>query len=123
MNLGQIIFAFVFGLILAYVYVKTDDIKTTILLHLLNNGYATLQLLITSGIAINIMYVMIFCGMAIGFISFLSKCLRERKNLKLKIDKDEIKNYKYIFTEYTFVVSMIIVFLMFAYTENILRIG
>lgn len=125
MNLGQTIFAFVLGLIFAWIYIKTNDIKITMILHLLNNGYATLQMLIFSENFWNILNVVTIGIMIVGFISFIYRIfgMLKNKELKVKIHKEEIKNYKYIFTEYTFVLSLIILVIMFTYTENILRLG
>lgn len=125
MNLGQIIFACLLGLIFAWMYVKTEDIKITMFLHLLNNGYASLQMLVTSEKTFEIINIIIIALMVIGALCFVCRIFKslKRKDLKLKINKEEISNYKYLFTDYTFIISLIIVMLMFAYTENILRLG
>ena len=125
MNLGQFIFATLLGVIFAVIYLKTDDLKITMLLHFLNNGYAALQLLITNEKTFDIINIIVIGLMIFGGLLFLIRIINliKSKKLKVKIDKKEIQNYKYLLLDYTFVISIIITALMFVYTENILRIG
>ena len=125
MNLGQFIFATLLGVIFAVIYLKTDDLKITMLLHFLNNGYAALQLLITNEKTFDIINIIVIGLMILGGLLFLIRIINliKSKKLKVKIDKKEIQNYKYLLLDYTFVISIIITALMFVYTENILRIG
>ena len=37
-----------------------------------------------------------------------------------KIDKNKIEEYKFLFLDYTFIVSIIVITLMFSLTENML---
>ena len=125
MNLGQFIFATLLGVIFAVIYLKTDDLKITMLLHFLNNGYAALQLLITNEKTFDIINIIVIGLMILGGLLFLIRIINliKSKKLKVKIDKKEIQNYKYLLLDYTFVISIIITALMFVYTENILRLG
>lgn len=125
MNLGQFIFATLLGVIFAVIYLKTDDLKITMLLHFLNNGYAALQLLITNEKTFDIINIIVIGLMILGGLLFLIRIINliKSKKLKVKIDKKEIQNYKYLLLDYTFAISIIITALMFVYTENILRIG
>ena len=125
MNLGQFIFATLLGVIFAVIYLKTDDLKITMLLHFLNNGYAALQLLITNEKTFDIINIIVIGLMILGGLLFLIRIINliKSKKLKVKIDKKEIQNCKYLLLDYTFVISIIITVLMFVYTENILRIG
>jgi len=125
MNLGQFIFATLLGLIFAYLYVKTGNIKIPMILHFLNNGYASLQMLLTSEKAYDIINIIIIALMVLGFISLAIGVIKAIKNkeIKVKINKEELENCKYLFKDYTFIISLVIVGLMFVYTEYILRVG
>ena len=84
MNWVQGINAFILGLALGYIYVKTDSIITTMLLHFLNNGYAVLcefypKLIFEPS---NFLVIIIIVISVIAIISIVY--ISEKKDKKLK---------------------------------------
>lgn len=119
MNLNQGIFAFLIGILFGIIAIKTSSIKLTVLLHFLNNFYAAIQVL-AGGFELE-MFNNIILAVIIFAIIILIKNLPNLKNLSkedLKIDKDCLL----IFKNYTFVISIILLIVMFVVTENFLRI-
>lgn len=126
MNLSQGLFAFIIGIIFGIIYLYTNDIKLTMIIHFINNGFATLEMILPENGAIAIASVLLIC-LIIGvvlFIKLLSN--REKRNkikelFKVKADKEIISNIKYLFTDYTFDVAIVLVALMSILTEQLLR--
>ena len=120
MNINQAIFAFLIGILFGIISVKTGNIKLTMLLHFLNNGYACLVSIIKANggndIVINII-VIVFAIIG-GIIVFknLPK-LRALKREDFKINKD----CKFLFENYTFILSMVLMIVFLWSTENMLR--
>lgn len=126
MNLSQGLFAFLIGLIFGGIYLYTKDIKLTMLIHFINNGFGALAMIlsgISMLIAIGILGICFIIGMILAIISIIKKETRTqiKETLTYKISKTKLINYKYIFTDFSFDVSMILIFLMGILTENILR--
>ena len=127
MNLSQGLFAFMMGLLFGGIYLYTGDIKLTMLIHFLNNGFAALELIlpeIGAVIAVSILLIFLIVGMIIFIKMLIKREIRERMIgiLKTKINlKSFEKKYQYIFTDYAFDVSLILIFLMSIITERILR--
>lgn len=121
MNLNQGIFAFLMGLIFAVIAVKTSSIKLTVLLHFLNNLYAAMLTILEEeslfyGIFNNIMIALIVVG-----IVMVIKNIPKLKNIKkedLKLNKDCLMLIK----NYTFIIAMLLIIVMFVVTENMIRI-
>lgn len=127
MNLSQGLFAFIIGIIFGTIYLYTKDIKLTMLIHFLNNGYAALAMILpTIGIfLVGLLLILVF-AFAIAFliISIILPSSRKTflKFFKAKVDLSLINSkYKYVFTDFIFDVSLILVFAMSIVTENILR--
>lgn len=126
MNLSQGLFAFILGIILGSIYLYTNDIKIPMAIHFINNGVATLALILpTSGILITTVLLLacIIAGL-VFFLQYLIKNPSREKFLSLcntEISMESIRKYKYIFADYTFDVSIILVIIMSILTENILR--
>lgn len=125
MNLGQFIFAFLIGLVFGWIYVKTDDIRIPIILHLINNGFAASTTIIENEIILIVISAIILLSTIIGFISISTRLLQSIKNKELKINlkfnKEEIQNCKYLLTDYTFIIALIFTALQFVLTEYMLR--
>lgn len=126
MNLSQALFAFVAGLIFGGIYLYTKDIKLTMLIHFINNGIGALGMILPEfGLVMVTLVLILFC--VIGLVLLIKEIIKKESRIQLKealtfkISKEELMNYKYIFTDFTFDVSMILVFLMSILTENILR--
>lgn len=126
MNLSQGLFAFIIGLIFGGIYLYTNDIKLTMLIHLINNGIGALEMILPeAGVIVTIIALLAICivGLIILIVEILKKQTREKLKQKIaaKISKEELLNYKYIFTDYVFDISLILIFLMGILTENMLR--
>lgn len=126
LNMGQAIFAFVLGLIFAIIYTKTGSIKTTMMIHFLNNGFAALTVIFQDNLEI---VSLITIGiMIISTISLIFEVIKNRNKIdiksikgKLKINKGSIRKYKYLICDYTFIITIIITILLFTATENMLH--
>lgn len=126
MNLSQALFAFIAGLIFGGIYLYTKDIKLTMLIHFINNGFGALGMILPEGgliFATSILFIFFMIGLVLFIIEQTKKETRVKikEALTFKMSKEELINYKYIFTDFTFDVSMILVFLMSILTENMLR--
>ncbi|MBR4111189.1 MAG: CPBP family intramembrane metalloprotease [Clostridia bacterium] len=126
MNLSQALFAFIAGLIFGGIYLYTKDIKLTMLIHFINNGFGALGMILPELgliLATGILIVFFIIGLVLFIIELTKKEIRTKikEVLTFKISREELINYKYIFTDFTFDVSMILVFLMSVLTENMLR--
>lgn len=126
MNLSQGLFAFIIGLIFGMIYLYTNDIKLTMLIHFINNGFASLEMILPESAALGIVAVLLIC-LIIGLILFIKLLSSKEKRkqikdlLKVKIDKNMLSNIKYLFTDYTFDIALILVGLMSILTEQLLR--
>ena len=127
MNLSQGLFAFIVGLIFGVIYLYTNDIKFTILVHFINNGFATLELILPEWGAILIAGILLLC-LIVGLILLIMLLRQKESREKIKslcmvqVSMQTFKEkFRYIFTDFTFDVSMILVLLMSIMTENMLR--
>ncbi len=119
MNLSQGIFAFLIGILFGIIAVQTSSIKLTVLLHFLNNLYAAFQVIL-SGFELE-MFNNIILAVIIFSIIILIRNIPKIKNLKkedFKVNKDCLL----ILKNYTFIISMILIIVIFIVTENILRV-
>ena len=137
MNFAQGILAFAVGLLMGYIYLKSGDIRITMLLHLLNNAYRAFQMMFgESSLTMKIITIIYLVPITLGGIILLIKLvktilryIKAKKNgekvklisLKPFINKEEIINYKYMFTNFTFVTMTILLILEFALVEVLLR--
>jgi membrane protease YdiL (CAAX protease family) len=119
MNLNQGIFAFLVGIIFGIIAVKTNSIKYTGILHFLNNLYACIfEIVGENSVAYGLFNNIVIAIVIIGIIVLI-------KNLpKLtKIKKEDFalnKDCKLLLRNYTFVIAMVLMIVMFVATENIL---
>lgn len=126
MNLSQGLFAFIIGIIFGIIYLYTNDVKLTMIIHFINNGFAALEMILPENGAIAIAGLLLICLIA-GLVLLIKLLLsKEKRNkikelLKVKADKEIISNIKYLFTDYTFDVAIILVALMSILTEQLLR--
>ncbi|MBR3696890.1 MAG: ABC transporter permease [Clostridia bacterium] len=127
-NLIQGVFAFLMGLILGTLYIKTKSMKYNSLLHFLNNGVATIaEILLFNSLVpltivfeISILIILVLSGMF--FIKELIKTIRSKRKIKWLNGKLIPNNFKYILTDYTVIISVVLVVLMFITTETLLKI-
>ena len=121
MNFGQAIFAFIMGVIFGVIAVKTNSVKITVLLHFLNNAYAALVTIFDgNSIALGILDNIVIALLIFSFIILVKNV----QNL-FKIKKEDLKinsDCKYIIRDYTFILAVILLVVMFTATENILKL-
>lgn len=127
MNLSQGLFAFLIGIVLGGIYLYTNDIKLPILIHFINNGLSALSMIVPDlgVICINLLFI---AFIAVGFVFFFVLVFREKSRQKIfaicqtKYPLKSIANkYIYLFTDFSFDISLILIALMSVLTENILR--
>ncbi|MBO5143256.1 MAG: CPBP family intramembrane metalloprotease [Clostridia bacterium] len=127
MNLSQGLFAFIIGLVFGIIYLYTKDIKISMLIHFINNGFAAIAMILPEFALILVTLLLIaflIAGFVFLIITLVKKDSREKlmRLFKTKVSLDAIKyKYKYILTDFTFDVSMLLVLVMSILTENILR--
>lgn len=130
LNLSQSIFAFMLGILFAYIAVKTNRIFPTILLHFINNGLSALVLifkdnLIVTGL-IGFVYLLInFAGIILIILEVTFK-LKNKNKTKLESKESKKNNllqvYRYMLTDYTFIVTVISIVVFSIYMEKMLTI-
>ena len=107
----------------------SNDIKLTILLHFLNNGYVALfTVLLTNGIIEEnfvekfnlIVFIISVIVLIVATINFIKNNKEGLKKIKFK--KENISEYKYIFLDFTLLISLTLVICCFALTEKLLRL-
>ncbi len=126
MNLSQGLFAFIMGLIMGAIYIYTGDLKLTILIHFLNNGYAAFAMIASTTGAVLLTFVLLI-ALIIGAIQLIKIIAKKDFREKIKtflftdISRNALKKYKYLFTDFTFCVSTVLIILMSILTEKLLR--
>jgi membrane protease YdiL (CAAX protease family) len=134
MNFSQFIFAFLIGILFAIVREKTGKLYPTMILHLLNNGFAVIDALFYDHMTFMQIFTYIQIALnAVGFcilIYMLYKKFMELKDkesiqrLKEKLDYRKIKlnliENVYVFKDYTFFVAEILAIVMFIVIERII---
>ena len=121
MNIGQAIFAFMMGIIFAIIAIKTNSIKIPILLHFLNNSYAALLTIFEN----NTLVLGLINNIVVGLLIFSFIILVKNISSIFKVKKEDFKitsDFKYIFKDYTFLVAISLMVVMFLATENILNL-
>ncbi|MEG2310671.1 MAG: CPBP family glutamic-type intramembrane protease [Clostridia bacterium] len=135
LNISQIIFAFLLGIILAILTLKTGSIIPAGIIHFLNNGYAAFMLIFQNNtIAINVVNIVYLILILFGvFLIFKYAFMKIRKPCKLKnslqeceldeINKDkQIMKYRYIFSDYSFIIALILTISMLVMVQTIISI-
>ncbi len=91
-NIIQFLFAFLVGLILAFVTIKTDSIYPAIFIHFLNNSMSVMQSIIQYAVnektAENVLVILYIIYISAGIISLL--CLLYKKEFFVKREKSNI---------------------------------
>lgn len=88
-NITQIPFAFILGLLMAFVYCKTNSLISCIFIHFFNNFYAVIsQIVYSSNILSERMYSVVFAIVCfvfflIGFISFMYLIKKDKNFFKI----------------------------------------
>ena len=134
LNISQSVFAFLMGIILSIVTLKTGNILASSMIHLLNNGYAILLMIFENSsmsYVINVIYLLlIILGVLFIIIDFIKnkekikKIKNINKKTKAKITKNEtgIKKYRYIAYDYTFILACILCTILLFTMQRIITI-
>lgn len=123
MNLQQGIFAFLIGIVFGYIAVKTQNVKLTMILHILNNGFVALNSIFSANeVILNIMNYGSLIIAGIGLILFLITLLKNIKEFKNFQEEKFKEEYKMIFRNYTFDIVIILFIILTIVTENYLRV-
>ena len=132
MNLTQGIFAFLMGIILSVVVIKTKDLKISMIIHFLNNGYAALTMIFEQNMyALSIINLVYFAMIIIGtlliskellFIFKDKKYKKKGKDKKVLKEKNRISNFVYMFLDYPFIIAIILSIVTLIVMEVMLRI-
>ena len=125
LNISQGIFAFGAGLIFGLVYVLTNDIKTSMLIHALNNGLAVLALILPELLLI-IPSILIIIVIIVGIILFIRYMIKNKplkgEKFNISIFKENFsKKYKYLLYDFTFDVSITLIIVLCFIAENTLK--
>lgn len=121
MNLAQGIFAFFMGLVFGIIFLKTGDIRLTIILHIINNSLVSISGLVSDNIIVSKCIEITSIVIAvIGIILFIVTVI---KNKGIKFEKEKFKEeYQMLFRNYTFDLVMILFIILTIISENYLRI-
>lgn len=134
LNISQFIFAFLVGILFGIVRTKTGKMYPTMILHLINNGFAVIQTLFYDRIIfMDIFTYGVIAINAVGFcilIYMLYKKVMELKDkesikaLKEKLDYRKIKlditENMFVFKDYTFLVCALLCAILFTAVERML---
>ena len=126
MNLSQGLFAFIIGIVFGAIYLYTNDIKLTMIIHFINNGFATLEMILPEKFAIGLIFLLI-ASLVYGIDLFIRALINKESRKKIqdllaiKVDFKLAKKYLYVFYDYVFDVALLLVMLMSVMTENLLR--
>lgn len=134
LNISQFMFAFLVGILFGIVRTKTGKMYPTMILHLINNGFAVIQALFYDKIMfMDIFTYSVIAVNAVGFcilIYMLYKKVMELKDkesikaLKEKLDyrkiKIDITENMFVFKDYTFLVCALLCAILFTAVERML---
>lgn len=146
LNITQSVFAFLMGILLSLLVVKSKSLIPSMLLHFINNGYeGALTIFENNAIAIFIINSIIVILIAVGVVVLLVNVFKNKakiidyiKNMKEKIMKKEDNNkknvnynkysisfgntLKYIISDYSFIIALILVIVMMVLTQYMISI-
>lgn len=109
-NFYQMFFGFAVGIILAFIFLKTENIFIPIIIHMINNSFALFSFFsdgnFKKSLILSIMISEFFVIIIGGFISFLA--IKKQENLSLKTLIKKLKNqnkkiYFYYLVPYTLI--------------------
>lgn len=146
LNITQSVFAFLMGILLSLLVVKSKSLIPSMLLHFINNGYeGALTIFENNSLAIFIINSIIVILIAVGVVVLLVNVFKNKakiidyiKNMKAKIMKKEDNNkknvkynkysisfgntLKYIISDYSFIIALILVIVMMVLTQYMISI-
>lgn len=117
MNVAQMIFAFIWGISFGFIFLKTNSLLPTIILHFINNFTACMLEIVKNEfgqnvyfICSNIIYILLIITGIIGLI-LLTK--QDKTFFKLNIPKPQISSkYVYMYFIITALVSLIVLLII-----------
>ena len=145
LNITQSVFAFLMGILLSLLVVKSKSLIPSMLLHFINNGYeGALTIFENNAIAIFIINSIIVILIAVGVVVLLVNVFKNKvkiidyinivkeKLMKKEDNKNNI-NYnkysisfgntlKYIISDYSFIIALILVIVMMVLTQYMISI-
>jgi uncharacterized protein len=123
-NLTQGIFAFLMGLVLGYITIKTKSIIPAMIIHFLNNFVAAISVIALSTnntTVASVINIAIIAFLIISGICLLINIFTNRKIFKLEAAEIKIKNiFNCIFTQYIVVITLLVYVIITIYTEIVL---
>ena len=126
-NLSQGLFAFVIGLLWGAIYLQTGDIRLTIFLHLMNNGISAILMILPGSQAVVLAGGVIVVGVLglcelVKLISKAENRERLRHLCQLPLDKTKFQErFRYLFSDYFFVLMLVLMVVLGTLNESILR--
>lgn len=118
-NIIQAIFAFFTGLVLGYVYIKTNSIGVCMLIHFINNMFGALAIIMPT-YEVQITMVMLFMAV-IGLILLISNLTKFKQNFLIdNIDIVKV-NKKYMLTSVSFIFMISFYLLMNVYVYVLMK--
>lgn len=124
LNINQIIFAIPAGLLFGTVYALTGNISLSMILHFINNGYAAIINIYQDNlVVVNIINAIILVIAFFGLIFFMRLIRKNKEKIKkdIKTLKEiDLKEYKYMFFDFSFIISIGTIIIITIYTEKIL---
>ncbi|MDF2866243.1 MAG: family intrarane metalloprotease [Clostridia bacterium] len=123
-NLTQGIFAFLLGIILAFITIKTKSIIPAMIIHFLNNFVSVIAVIAAetnNNIMINIINISVYAVVLMSGLYFAKNILVNRKIFKLENTGIKIKNIlSCIFTQYIVVITLLLYVIITIYMEMLL---
>ena len=113
-NFTQTPFAIGTGLILGYIYIKTESLVPCIVLHIMNNGFAALSVILGgTGLILNFVIGVILMLALVGLIS-----LKTLGKKELVIENKKLPKFsKYIYTNFYAMFAILIYLAMMIYVQ------
>ncbi len=133
LNISQAIFAFLMGIILSIVTLKTGNTLASSIIHFLNNGYAILmEIFEENALVLSLVNIVYVLAIIIGVILIILNIIKSKgkisilKGITKEKDKKEesisLKKYRYILYDYTFILACVLCAVLLLATQKILTI-
>ena len=127
-NIPQFITSFLLGLVLGYVYLVTNSVKTTIFLHMFNNAYVTLynELLFKNITDVDVYQIILIVELIVIVFLAIYAILKLRKDPSMQIKSNvKIEKSNSSYRIYFLRITTIFIFILFTIimVTSINRIG
>ena len=137
LNISQSVFAFLMGLLLATLVVKTKSIIPSMIIHFLNNGYEALYLIFEDNVRfLNVLDIIFLALGVLGVIAIIYVAIKNKEKI-IKIFSKKQNNLEntnkvhvkikgnpvlYMFYDYSFIIAIVLVLVMMVLTQKMLTI-